>query len=455
MKRLSFVLLVTIVVGLFGAGSVFAQGTWNTGIDIQNLTGTAGTVTVAFYNADGSDAGSLNSAIDAWGSLNFYLPLESAPPEGGQYSAVVSSDVMVGVTSSQANYDLGGSDIYLGTSQPQDKLNFPLVYRNHTSGNWNTKLVIQNASDTAQTVTLSLYSVGETAPDATDTATIQPYAAYVFDIADAEYAAFGPYGSAVVEGTAPLAGVADNIRNPGTRVNVIESSYRAFGDAQAGDEVILPLVYKNYNLWTTGVNLFNAGDISTTVTITYTGTNIPGTVVDTIELGPNAMGIFYTPVNTTGLPDSWYGSAVVTSSDTDLYVVVASQRYRTTGAEGVAYEGSLRSEATACVSLPVVHNRTTWKTGINILNMGGVDANVTINYASSAVGIPDATQNIVVPANSPLTVYMPTDGTTGLGFYGAADVKSTNGQFLLINAAHSRADQGVGTNFVGINYTCP
>ncbi|MBN1876807.1 MAG: hypothetical protein JXA33_21465, partial [Anaerolineae bacterium] len=224
---------------------------------------------------------------------------------------------------------------------------------------------------------------------------------------------------------------------------------------QAGDEVILPLVYKNYNLWTTGVNLFNAGAVSTTVAITYTGTNVAGTWTDSIVLGPNAMGIFYTPGNTTGLPDSWYGSAIVTSSDTDLYVVVASQRYRTTGAEGVAYEGSLRGEASACVSLPVVHNRTTWKTGINIMNLGGTAANVTINYASSAAGISDATQNIVVPANSPLTVYMPTDGTTGVGFYGAADVKSTNGQLLLINAAHSRADQGVGTNFVGINYTCP
>jgi hypothetical protein len=451
---LSFVLLVTLLVGLFGAGSVLAQGTWNTGIDIQNLTGTAGTVAVAFYNADGSPAGTLNRAITAWGSLNFYLPSEASPPDGGQYSAVISSDVMVGATSSQANYTLGGSDIYLGTSQPEAKLNFPLVYRNHTSGLWNTKLVIQNASAAAQTVTLRLYSVGETTPDATDSATIPAYASHVFDISDAAYAAFGPYGSAVVEGSAALAGVADNIRNPGTRVNVIESSYRAFGNAQAGDEVILPLVYKNYNLWTTGVNLFNAGGIQTTVTITYTGTNIPGTWVDTVVLGPDAMGLFYTPSNA-NLPNGWYGSAVVTSSATDLYVVVASQRYRATGAEGVAYEGSLRSDATACVSLPVVHNRTSWKTGINILNLGNVNANVTINYASSAAGISNATQNIVVPANSPTTVYMPSDGTTALGFYGAADVKSTNGQLLLINAAHSRADQGVGANFVGINYTCP
>ena len=348
MKRLSFVLLVTIVVGLFGTGSVLAQGTWNTGIDIQNLTGTAGNVVVEFYNANGTSAGSLNQPIAAWGSLNFYLPNETVPPSGGQYSAVVSSDVMVGATSSQANYDLGGSDIYLGTSQPQNKLNFPLVYRNHTSGRWNTKLVIQNASAAAQPVTLKLYSVGKTAPDVTDTATIQPYASAVFDISLAKYAAFGPYGSAVVEGTAPLAGVADHIRNPNTgKANVIESSYRAFGDAQAGNAVILPLVYKNYNLWTTGVNLFNAGNLQTTVTITYTGTNIAGTWVDTIVLAPNAMGAFYTPDNTKGLPNSWSRPATSTSSATALYVVVPSQRYCATGSAEVAFEGSCRSEVTA------------------------------------------------------------------------------------------------------------
>jgi hypothetical protein len=442
---------------VLGVSASFAQGTWNTGIDIQNLTGSEGTVVVQFYDSSGGDAGSLSSTISAWGSLNFYLPLESAPPDGGQYSAVVSSEVEVGATSSQSNYTLGGADIYLGTSTPEDVLSFPLVYRNHTSGNWNTKLIIQNASASAQTVTLRLYNAGQTTAAVTDSASIPAYASHVFDIASSTYSAFGPYGSASVSGSAPLAGVADNIRNPGQRVQVIETSYRAFGSAQQGQQVITPLVYKNYNLWTTGINVANQGSIQTTVTVTYTNANpnvSGGPWVDTLVLGANSMGVFYTPSNS-GLPDSFYGSAELSSSATDIVVVAASQRYRSDGAQGVAYEGSLPSDATACVSLPVVHNRTTWKTGINIFNIGGTAANVTINYASSAAGISDASQTISIPANSPLTVYMPSDGTTAVGFYGAADVKSTNGQPLLINAAHSRMDQGVGSNFVGINYTCP
>lgn len=458
MKRFSHILLlVTLAIGLIGLGSASAQGAWNSGIDIQNLTGTAGTVTVQFYDSSGGDAGSLSDSIAAWGSLNFYLPAESYPADG-QYSAVVSSDVEVGVTASQANYDLGGADIYLGTPSPEDTLSFPLVYRNHTSGNWNTKLIIQNASGSEQTVTLNLYTAGETSPDETDTAAIPAYASHTFDISDSAYSDFGPYGSATVEGTAPLAGVADNLRNPGQQVNVIESSYRAFGAAQQGQNIVTPLVYKNYNLWTSGINVFNKGSVQTTVTITYTNANSSisgGPWVDSLVLGANSMDVFYTPANTTGLPDSFYGSAELSSSDTEVVVVVASQRYRSDGAQGVAYEGSLPGDATACVSLPVVHNRTTWKTGINIFNLGDSTANITINYASSAPGIDDASQDITIPPNSPLTVYMPTDGTTALGFYGAADVKSTNGQPLVVNAAHSRMDRGVGSNFVGINYTCP
>jgi len=440
---------------LFGA-PVLAQGTWNTGIDVQNLSDTAGTLVLEFYDGSGTSIGTLTDGIGAWGGVNFYLPLEALP--AGQFSAVVQSDVQVAAVASQANYDLGGADMYLGTSSPEPILSFPLVYRNHTSGLWNSKLVIQNASGVEQTVTLELFSVGEASPDETDTAVVPAYSSVIFNIADAEYSSFGPYGSAVVSAAQPLAGVAQAIRNPGTgKINVLETEYRAFGSGQQGDSAVAPLVYKNYNLWTTGINVLNKSNIATTVTVTYTNANpaiTGGPWTFSIGLAGNAMGNFYTPSHVT-LPDGFYGSAEIASSASDIAVVVSSQRYRPTGAEGVAYEGSLSTDATACVSLPITHNRTTWRTGINILNVGDQAATVTINYYSSAVGISNATQTFSIPAGSPKTVYMPTDGTTALGFYGAADVKSTNAQPLLVNVSNSRPDQGVASNFVGVNYTCP
>jgi hypothetical protein len=449
MKRVTLILAVVVLtVAFVGAGVAMAQGTWNTGIDIQNLSAGPGNVIVQFYDSTGASAGSITGTLAAWGGLNFYLPTQAAPPNG-KFSAVVSSDVPVGATASQANYTLGGADMYLGTTTPATSLSFPLVYRNHTTGLWNTKLEIQNASGSAATAYLSLFNLGQTTPAVATSTSIPAYASYTFDISTAPFAAFGPYGSAVVTSTASLAGVAQNLRNAGTgALNVIDSEYRAFGPTQQGPMAILPLVYKNYNLWTTGVNILNKGAVNTTVTITYTNSNpavVGGPWVDTLVLGPNAMGSFYTPGNTTGLPNSYYGSAKLSSSATNVAVVVASQRYRTDGAQGVAYEGSLPTDATACVSLPVVHNRTTWKTGINLLNLGTSTANVTINYASTAPGISNATQSFTITASSPKTVYMPTDGTTALGFYGSADVKSTNGQPILANVANSRT--GVSSNY--------
>lgn len=460
MKNKSLVLLVVVLaISAFVLVPAYAQGSWTTGIDVQNLTSTSGSVVVEFFQSDGTSAGTLSNSISGFGGLNFYLPNE-ASLASGEYSAVVSSDVQVAAATSLQNYDLGGADIYLGTDAPVNFLTFPLVYRNHTSGNWNSSLIVQNTSASAQTVTLNLYTAGESAPDVTKTQSIPGNASFTFDISDTEYAAFGPFGSATVEAVDPLAGVAMSIRNPGTgTTSVIETSYRAFGDSQKGLNVVTPLVYKNFNAWTTGINVVNTGTTETTVTVTYKNANpsiTGGPWTDSITLAGNEMGVFYTPANATGLPNGFYGSAELSSDTNDIFVVVASQRNRTTGQEGVAYEGSLNDGAiTSCVSLPVTHNRTSWKTGINILNLGLADATVEINYISSAAGIPDAVKTYTVPAGKPYTVYMPTDAATALGFYGGADVKSTNGQPLLVNVANSRADRGVASNFVGINYTCP
>ena len=460
MKRIAYLILVTtLVAGFVNTRPVAAQGTWTTGIDIENLTGTAGNVTVHYFTSTGADAGSVSSSIDAWGAVNFYLPTQTVPPAGAVYSAIIDSNVRIASTVSLANYTFGGADIYLGTDSPGNPISFPLVYRNHTSGLWNSQLTVQNTSGSAQDVTLNLFTAGSSTAAYTSPATSLPgYASHTFNIVDSTYAAFGPFGSATVTGSAPLAGEATSLRNPGTgAVNVIATTYRAFGSSRAGQDIVAPLVYKNYNSWTTGVNVLNTGSGSTTVGITYTNANpniTGGPWTDSMDLDANAMGTFYTPSNT-NLPDGFFGSASLHSSDNNVLVVIASQRYLASGAQGVAYEGSLPTDATACVSLPVVHNRTTWKTGINILNLGSSDSDITINYHSTVSGISGGTKNYVVAANSPYTVYMPSDAATPVGFAGSADIKSTNSQPLLVNVANSYAANGVSSNYVGINYSCP
>jgi hypothetical protein len=477
-KAFSISITITLVVLAFGAVGASAQSPvispWTTGIDLQNLTDSQATFAVDFYNSTGTKVYTYTPAspLAARGGANIYVPnIPDTSLPAGQYSAIVSSDAMVAAVASLQSYSssnpqFGGADIYLGTSEPAALLRFPLVYRNHTARHWYTTLVIQNASTSAQDVELKLFNSGSSTEAYTKQVNIPANASYSFDLQDAEYVAFGPFGSATVTGSAPLAGIAFNLllgrmTDPNTNyLDTINSQYRGFVDSQLGTTVVAPLVYKNYNLWTTGINVVNTTGTSTDVTVTFRNANPAisgGPWTETKTVGANSMEVFYTPANATGLPDGFYGSAELVSTVSPIAVVVASQRYRPTGAEGVAYEGSLPGSATACASLPVSHNRTTWKTGINILNMGGAEGTFTLNYYSSASGIPNAgPQTINIPANSPQTVYMPTQSPTQIGFYGAVDIKGT--QPFLVNVANSRTDttsHGVASNYVGVNYVCP
>ena len=452
-KRVMFVVVLALLIGLLSFATAFAATT--TGIDVVNLSNSAGSVVVTFYAADGSSPGSVSENISAFGAVNFYIPnIPSTTLPAGQYSAVVSSDVPVAATVGLTDSPEKLGDDYVGTSVPAAELSFPLIYRNY--GSYTSQLVIQNANNSAQTVNIEFFKQGVTTPAATDSANIQPMSYAVFDLAD--YAAFGnDFGGAVVTGSGPLAGTAIAIRDKGTGPAAkAELTYRAFTADQQGAEILLPLFYNNFNKFNSGINVVNRGAVATDVTVEYTSSNgVAGgpwtTAPQTLQ--PGQMYTFYQPA---GLPSGVFGSAVVSSTAADVAVVVSSARVDGNGNNvAFAYEGAVSSAGSSCVALPVVHNRTSWKTGINILNLGASASSVTITYSSSNPATPDATKTYSVPANSPLTIYMPTDAATALGFYGGASLESTNGQPMLVLASSANTTAGIARNYVGVNYTCP
>lgn len=448
-KRLVLVFLLVSLLLLVNIVAAFAA--FNTGIDVLNLEDTAGTVVIEFYKADGTSGGSLSEPIAALGSLNFYLPNTSIV--AGQYSARVSSDVPVAATVGLTDSAQEVGDDYLGTNDPANVVSFPLVYRDY--GSWNSTLVIQNASDSSQTVDIEFFKNGSTTADASDSATIPAYSYAMFEMVD--YTAFGSdYGVAVATGTAPLAGTALAERDPGTGVaNKAELTYRAFTASQEGTELVAPLYYKNFNGFATGLNVVNRGNVATDVEVEFRSSNGvaggPWTASKT-NLQPGEGYTFYTP-NVAGLPNDLYGSATITSSAADIALVASHSRFASGSQQAFAYEAVNVTAATGCVAAPVVQNRTTWKSGLNILNLGGSAASVNIDYASSSPSIPDASQTVSVPANDGMTVYMPSDGTTDVGFFGGATFDSNQDIIVLVSTANSAA--GIARNFMAVNYTCP
>jgi hypothetical protein len=452
-QRIWLVIMLAGMLSLFNFAA--ASAATNTGVDVVNLSNNSGQVTLIFYDSAGSSPGSVTENIGPYGSVNFYIPTLAGitlPP--GQYSAVVSSDVPIAATVGLTDSPDRFGDDYVGTSAPANVLSFPLIYRNHSS--YISQLIVQNAHTSAQTVTVEFFKQGSVTPAASDSATIQPNSFAIFDMAD--YAAYGNgFGGAVVTGTGPLAGTAIANRDPGTgSAAKSQLMYRAFTAEQQSTEILLPLFYNGFNGFNTGVNVINRGGASTQVSVVYTSSNdVPG---GPWNAGPQTLqpGEMYTFFRPAGLPDNVFGSAVVTSTATEIAVVASHGRVDTNGNNvAFAYEGAPSDAASACVALPVVHNRTSWKTGINILNLGNVASTVEIVYSSSNPATPNATKTYNVPANSPLTVYMPTDAATQLGFYGGASLRSTNGQNMLVLASHANSNAGIARNYFGVNYTCP
>jgi hypothetical protein len=85
------ILVLALVLTLIVAGSAYAQGiTYNTGFQVQNLgTGTA-TITITYYNQDGTIAATQSDSIPAGGSKTYFGSIPVS--DGFNGSVVISSD---------------------------------------------------------------------------------------------------------------------------------------------------------------------------------------------------------------------------------------------------------------------------------------------------------------------------------------------------------------------------
>lgn len=122
---------------------------------------------------------------------------------------------------------------------------------------------------------------------------------------------------------------------------VVKSSaaYNAAFAAEGSKSIAIPLVRNKHDVgglggWTTGVQVMNIGTGSTNVTITYAGSPTPADTTDTTTIASMQSVTFYQgggyledPSKT--LPDSFVGTAVITSDTEDIVVIVNDTNYFT------------------------------------------------------------------------------------------------------------------------------
>ncbi len=373
MKVIRYLLVLALVFAFLGAGFGSAMAgafTYTTGFQVQNLENSEASVTITYYNQDGSMATEATDTIAALDS-NTYFPIH--PGAGFNGSVVIASNTMVAAVTNILGDSGAAAASYVGSSSGATTVLLPLLM--YMNSGYSTWFNVQNTGSSAATVNVA-YSDGVTAGPVT----IQPGASYTFDqLTETGHAAVF---SAVVTSDQPVAAA------------VIEESSAvmfAYSGFTAGTtNPVMPLINANNAGYITGIQLQNGGATDTDVTISYTpsffGTACSET--QTVPAGGSetfALFAFNDGSNSDcigGAP--FVGSAQVTanSANEDLVAIVNQLK---PGVNGEAYGSFDAAAASGTSVLPLIMDRNSgYYTGFSVMNVGGASATVNCVFTGSA-----------------------------------------------------------------------
>jgi streptogramin lyase len=141
-----------------------AYGGYNTGMGIQNTTGTAGTVTITYYDASGSPT-TTTHPIAANGYVGVYQGTDI--PSAGAYTAKITSTVaiaaIVNEVAPSSNPAVQQSTAYNTLAAGSSSLHLPLVESAGADG-WSTGEGIMNTGASPTTVTVTYYDAATGSP---------------------------------------------------------------------------------------------------------------------------------------------------------------------------------------------------------------------------------------------------------------------------------------------------
>lgn len=177
-------------------------------------------------------------------------------------------------------------------------------------------------------------------------------------------------GSVVISSDREIRAIA-NILGNGTSFG---ASYGGF--TSGATTVYAPLLMKENSGFNTWFNVQNAGSSATTVNVTYSD----GVTNSCTNLQPGAACTF--DQSTEPHASGWVGSAIITATE-PLAVTVMEVGLTTL----FAYSGF--TGGSTDVVMPLVNaNNAGYITGIQIMNLGSTDTDVTVSYTPSIAGTP-------------------------------------------------------------------
>jgi hypothetical protein len=302
---------------------------------------------------------------------------------------------------------------------------FPIVMRERNG--LTTLLALQSRAESLASVQI-IFSDSAGNQVGTHSLTLDPNGSSVIDPRTLPSLPSGFVGSAVVESSQPIASSVSQLRDGSDAL-----AYSGF--ASGSERVFVPLLFKSYNGWNTGLQVQNLASSPAQVLVTYRRANGPGGPWQERQLVPPRSAVtFFQPANAE-LPDGFVGSAVVEGGTGAALVAVVNEVNR--DGSGTSYEGAEVGRATVFAPL-LFKNANGWNTGVQIQNVGDVATEVLATYRASDGSGEWSERQMVAPGDS-ATFYQPSLAELPNGFVGAGVFRSFNDQPLvgIVNEVNS------------------
>lgn len=450
MKKTAYLSLALVLLLSLIAATAFAQSR-TTAFQIQNLGGEGASVSIYYYNDDGSvqcreDVDALipvggaiqrNQMTADWGCDE-----GSTPGNGWRGSVVIESTQPVAVITNvnQSPPYAGGAYDGFDTTRVGSTMVLPFIMSGFYG--FNTDMAIQNAGADTATVDLYFYKTGETTySKLVEDISIEPGASYFRDQAteDTDLAPTWS-GVVVIDSDQPVA--AEVNENPVAGGLLLNYEGSASG---ATDKLFMPILFKEFYNFNTAFQLV-ALENGTAGTIKYykTGETSP---FHSESFSLDQYAALEKNQKFDANLDAGFSYAGVVELTSGSVVAIVNERDNNNKL-GLTYSGISSGSATGKLSMPfIIRNYFTYSTAFQILNVGTAD-DVTITYSPDTSQCPSCSSftyskslgaNEALECNQKFNTCLDTGDALENGWVGSVTITADAGG-LIVGIVNERGD---------------
>jgi hypothetical protein len=306
---------------------------------------------------------------------------------------------------------------------------------------WSTGIQVQNLGTGTANITLTFYNSAGGAPAGSTNDTIAAGGSKTYFPVPVVAAGFN--GSAVISSDQPVAAIMNLLGNGGAYAG------SATGLTAGSTSVSLPLIMRANSGFDTWLNVQNAGNVDTTVTISYKPGSIGSPTTETALIKAGAAHTFDQQTNV-ALGAKFIGSATVTTNNSQPIVAVVNQVGKTSSKTLLTYDGFGPGSTT--VTLPLVMaNNAGFFTGIGVQNVGNASTTVTIDYGPNTAGTLNPANETVTLAAGASFASIQAGAAWPSRYVGSAKITSTGQPLVAVLNQLGGTSVAVGTAYEGFN----